>query len=138
MTYKTTFKLIIAASEGFNDYELLRQKCDGVLAAKINDPNTKIQIVYGVADNHDSLEIRYASERDFLAKVFKGNYKKSNILRYLMNVAMADYADALIAFDCGSVDIAHIIKVCETRKKLVRVIKTNAENKPNQKRNTNV
>lgn len=128
MTHKNTFKLIIATSSGFSDYELLKKKCDAVLAAKINDPSIEIQIVCGSSVGCTELGIQYAVERGLALKVFKADLDKANVLVYLRNVAMADYADALIAFDLGTVNIAHIIKVSETRKRLVRVVKAQAKN----------
>lgn len=128
MTHKSTFKLIIATSSGFSNYDLLEKKCDAVLAAKINDPSVDVQIVCGSAGGCAELGIQYAVNRGLALKVFKGDISKANVLVYLRNVAMADYADALIAFDAGTVDIAHIIKVSETRKRLVRVVKASTKN----------
>lgn len=99
-----------------------------MLAAKINDSSVEIQIVCGVSTDSTELGIQYAVERGLTLKAFKANLDKANVLVYLRNVAMADYADALIAFDTSTVDIAHIIKVSETRKRLVRVVKASTGN----------
>ena len=123
MTHKIVFKLIVAGSRGFSDYELLKQKCDAVLASKAADPDVVIQIVSGGARGADTLGERYAKERGHLVKIFKADWDKGKMAGYVRNVAMADYADALIAFDFGTKGTGHMIKIAETRKMLVRVVK---------------
>ena len=123
MTHKTVFKLIVAGSSGFRDYELLKQKCDAVLASKAADPDVVIQIVSGGARGADTLGERYAKERGHLVKIFKADWDQGKMAGYVRNVAMADYADALIAFDFGTKGTGHMIKIAETRKMLVRVVK---------------
>lgn len=132
MTQQTTFKLIVAGSRGFDDYDLLKQKCDAVLAAKVSDPNVVIQIVSGGAKGADTLGEKYAKERGFSLKIFKADWSKGKSAGYVRNVAMADYADALIAFDFGTKGTGHMIKIAQTRKMAVRIIKCST-NQPKRK-----
>lgn len=123
MIGKTIFKLIVAGSRDFSDYQLLARKCDAVLASKEADPDVTIQIVSGGARGADKLGERYAKERGYLVKVFKPNWEKGKMAGFLRNVDMAEYADALIAFDFGTKGTGHMIKISQNRKMLVRVIK---------------
>ena len=125
MTHKTVFKLIVAGSRGFSDYELLKQKCDAVLAGKAADPDVVIQIISGGARGADTLGEKYAKERGYLVKIFKADWDKGKMAGYVRNVAMADFSDALIAFDFGTKGTGHMIQIAKTRKMLVRVIKCN-------------
>ena len=58
------FRLVIAGSRDFNDYDLLKQKCDYYLSKKIKD-NEDIIIVSGTAKGADLLGERYAKEKGF-------------------------------------------------------------------------
>lgn len=87
-------KVIIAGGREFNNYELLKKKCDKIL---INQ--NEIEIVSGTARGADKLGERYATEKNYSLKKFPANwdlYKKS--AGYKRNEEMAQYADALIAF----------------------------------------
>lgn len=121
---QTVFKLIIAGSRVFNDYDILRDKCDALLVLKNRDPNVVIEIVSGVANGADKLGERYARERGFLVSQFKADWDKhGKKAGYLRNVQMAEYADALVAFDVGSKGTAHMIQIAKQRGMLVRVVK---------------
>ena len=87
-------KVIIAGGRHFDDYELLKSKCDKILSRM-----TDIEIVSGGCRGADKLGERYASEMGFPVKVFpalwSGAGKKEGPIR---NKKMALYADYLIAF----------------------------------------
>lgn len=120
----TVFKVIIAGSRAFNDYDILRDKCDSLLVDKKNTPNLLIEIVSGAANGADKLGERYAKERGFLLSQFKADWEKlGKKAGYLRNVQMADYADALIAFDVGTKGTGHMIQIAKQRGMLVRVVK---------------
>ena len=56
------FYLLIAGSRTFNNYLLLKEKCDLLLSNHIND---NIHIVSGGANGADSLAERYAKENGY-------------------------------------------------------------------------
>lgn len=92
------FKVIIAGSRHFNNYELLRLKVDSILRKKIEE-GYKIIIISGRAKGADTLGERYAKERKYELMLFPAEWdiygKGAGPIR---NGKMADEADALIAF----------------------------------------
>lgn len=89
------FRVIIAGSRGFDNYDLLCAYADYKLS-KITD---EIEIVSGGAKGADQLGERYAKERGYSLRVFPAEWdiygKRAG---YLRNVKMAEYADALLVF----------------------------------------
>ena len=89
------FRVIIAGSRGFDNYDLLCAYADYKLS-KITD---EIEIVSGWAKGADQLGERYAKERGYSLRIFPAEWdiygKRAG---YLRNVKMAEYADALLAF----------------------------------------
>lgn len=49
------FRVIICGSREFDDYDLLKEKCDLILSRKAADPTEKIVIVSGCARGADRL-----------------------------------------------------------------------------------
>lgn len=94
---KPEFRVIIAGTRDFSDYQLLRDKCDAILSAKRQDSN--IVVISGTARGADRLGERYARERGYEIRQFPADWlndeKKAGPIR---NAKMADNADALIAF----------------------------------------
>jgi hypothetical protein len=93
------FKVIIAGTRTFNDYETLQAYAD----FKLSRVKDGIEIVSGGARGADALGERYAVERGYALKCFPaewGAYGRSAGAR--RNRQMAQYADALIAFWDGS------------------------------------
>lgn len=111
-------KVIIAGSRDFNDYELLREKCDKALSLQ-----KSVEVVSGTARGADLLGERYATERGYLITQFKPDWDKyGKRAGYLRNTEMADYADALIAFwDGESKGTKHMIDIA-TKKGLKIII----------------
>lgn len=89
------FKVIIAGSRDFKNYNLLKEKCDKIFS-NIKQP---IEIVSGCARGADTLGEKYAEEKGYPIKKFPADWdnlgKKAGILR---NIEMGDYADALVIF----------------------------------------
>jgi hypothetical protein len=87
-------KVIIAGTREFNDYYLLKTKCDEILHA-ISD----IEIVSGKARGADTLGERYAKERGYSVKEFPADWKTyGRSAGMIRNRQMAEYGDMLIAF----------------------------------------
>jgi len=87
-------KVIIAGSRGFSDYELLARTCDHML-----QNHSEIQVVSGGAKGADKLGELYAEEHGYEVNQFLADWSNlGNAAGYIRNKAMAEYADALIAF----------------------------------------
>ena len=129
------FRVIIAGTRDFSNYELLKKKCDNILSTKRQDSN--IVILSGTAKGADRLGERYARERGFLLRRFPADWDKDgNKAGPIRNAKMADNADALIAFwDGTSRGTAHMIRMGKERGLVTRVInyKTAIKMNENQK-----
>lgn len=112
-------KVIIAGSRKFNNYELLKEKCDKILVNQ-----NEIEIVSGTARGADKLGEKYAHEKSYLLKLIPADWSKGKKAGYLRNELMAKYADALIAFwDEKSKGTKHMIELAHKYKLKVKVIK---------------
>jgi hypothetical protein len=120
---KPIFKVIIAGGRKFNDYNLLKNKLDTILAEKRK--THQIYIISGMAKGADTLGERYANENNFTVLGFPAEwnlYGKSAGIR--RNEEMAKVGDALIAFwDGESPGTKHMIETAKDKRLLVRVIK---------------
>jgi hypothetical protein len=89
------FRVIVAGSRTFRNYDLLRSKLDILLRNKVPD----VLIVSGGAPGADALGERYAREREFPIDPHPANWpmlgKRAGFVR---NLTMANCADALVAF----------------------------------------
>ena len=122
---KPEFRVIIAGTRDFSDYQLLRDKCDAILSSKRQDSN--IIIISGTARGADRLGERYARERGFQLRQFPADWmndeKKAGPIR---NAKMADNADALIAFwDGQSRGTKNMIEIAKRKGLVLRTIDTN-------------
>jgi hypothetical protein len=119
------FRVIIAGSRSFEDYELLREKCDKILE-KILDRFGEIIIVSGTARGADRLGERYANDRGYAIERYPAQwdtYGKS--AGYKRNAQMAENADALIAFPVGvTKGTQHMIKIATDARLHTRVIQS--------------
>ena len=112
-------KVIIAGGRDFNNYDLLKTKCD-----KIFTKSKNLEIVSGKAKGVDSLGELYAKENDFPIKEFYADWnmygKSAGVIR---NSEMGDYADALIAFwDGKSPGTKHMIDYMKKLNKPTRIV----------------
>ena len=116
-----TFRVIIAGTRTFNDYELLKTYCDKKLSRMRIDH--EIVIVSGHAKGADMLGERYAQDRGYATQLYPAywdEYGKSAGIR--RNVKMAENADALIAFwDGKSSGTKHMIAEARKRGLMVAV-----------------
>lgn len=113
-------KIIIAGGRNFENYLLLKLKCDAILK------NVAVtEIVSGKCKGADQLGERYARERGYKVNPFQADWDKhGNSAGYIRNKAMAEYSDCLIAFwDGFSKGTKLMIKLAEDRGLKVRIIK---------------
>lgn len=116
------FRVIIAGGRNFNDYTLLKVKCDKILASKAS--KCRIIILSGAARGADSLGEQYAREHDYTIEQYPADWntlgKAAGMIR---NGQMANSADALIAFwDGQSHGTRGMINLAKKKGLLVRVI----------------
>ena len=112
-------KVIIAGGRDFDNYNLLKEKCNNILSNATN-----IEIVEGGAKGADTLGKRYGREKEYLIVTFPANWdehgKAAGVIR---NRQMAEYADCLIAFfDGKSRGTKNIIEEARKRNLKIRVI----------------
>lgn len=113
-------KVIIAGGRNFENYLLLKLKCDRILKGMED-----IQIVSGGSKGADSLGERYARERHYVVKRFEAEWdKEGKAAGPIRNEKMAKYADCLIAFwDGKSIGTKDMINKATANNLSVRVIK---------------
>ena len=94
------YKLIIAGTRSFNDYELLRSVIAQLfMKRRCWTIDWNEEIVSGGAPGADTLAVRYATEADMPFKVFPADWKKyGRSAGPRRNRQMAEYADAAIVF----------------------------------------
>lgn len=113
-------KVIIAGTRHFDDYELLKEKCDVILSKQ-----SEVEIVSGCAKGADTLGEIYAHERGYSITQFPAEWDRfGGRAGFIRNEEMAQYADALIAFwDNKSNGTRNMIKLANKYKLKIRVIK---------------
>jgi hypothetical protein len=93
------FRVIIAGSRYYDDYETLREKCESLLSHKFLDPNCTIIVLSGGAAGADALGERFAKEHHLQVELHPANWEKyGRAAGPRRNAEMAACADALIAF----------------------------------------
>lgn len=115
------FRVIVAGSRDFTDYELLKRKLDVILA---NKSPKDITIVSGTARGADQLGERYATERGYNIARFPADWDTfGKSAGHRRNAQMADNADALIAFwDGKSRGTGGMIDIAKKRDLLIRIV----------------
>ena len=121
-TDKKYFRVIIAGSRNFNNYELLKKECDSFLSDKKEKYN--ITIISGGARGADFSGEKYAKDEGFSLEVFPANWNKfGKSAGFRRNEQMAEVADALIAFwDGKSHGTKHMIEIMKNKNLLVKVV----------------
>jgi len=114
------FKVIIAGSRSFNQYDLIKAKLDFYFSNRL----PAVEIVSGTVRGADVLGEHYAKEHNLKVKKFLANWdlygKRAGIIR---NEQMAKEADALVAFwDGHSSGTKHIIDKMKKMEKPVRIV----------------
>lgn len=112
-------KVIIAGGRDFNDYNLLKSKCDLLLKN-----STNIEIVSGNANGADKLGERYALENNYKLTKFPADWSLGKKAGYIRNKQMSDYSDCLIAFwDGCSKGTNHMINLAKQNNLKIRIVK---------------
>jgi hypothetical protein len=116
------FKVIIAGSRGFNDYNFLKEKCNKILSQK--NPND-VEIISGNAVGADAFGCAYAEENKYSITLMPANWARhGKAAGMIRNQRMADYADSAIVFwDGKSSGTKNMIDLAKKNKMPVRVIK---------------
>lgn len=116
------FKVIIAGGRDFNDYELLKQKCDYYLS---NLDTKDIVIISGAARGADSLGEKYANEKGYKIDSHPANWNKyGKSAGYRRNSEMAEIANGVICFwDGKSKGTKHMIDIAKNKGLPIKIIK---------------
>lgn len=116
------FRVIIAGTRSFNDYELLRDSCNNLLSEK--QWTHTVVVISGTARGADQMGERYARERGFQLRRFPADWEQyGKSAGHIRNAKMADNADALIAFwDGESKGTKNMIDNARRKGLAVRVI----------------
>ncbi len=122
------YKIIIAGSRDFHDYELLKIEVDKFIdeykaTLSASDDNS-ISIVSGHARGADKLGEQYAREYSYFCYVMPADWDKhGKRAGYLRNASMAKEADALIAFwDGQSRGTYHMIELAKKENLKIKVV----------------
>jgi hypothetical protein len=104
------FKLIVAGSRGFNDYELLSRALFAI--AEDVDYEREISIVSGMARGADMLAAQFAKTNNVQLYEFPANWDMyGKRAGYLRNEEMAAFSNGLLAFwDGESRGTKHMIE----------------------------
>ena len=119
------YKVVIFGSRGFNDYDLLKEKCDAYLQNKKETHH--IIIVSGHARGADTLGEQYAKEKGYELETYPADWDKyGKKAGFLRNEYMGDISNAAIGFwDGESHGTKHMIEYCKNKGLDVRVVKYN-------------
>ncbi len=117
------YRVIIAGGRDFDDYGLLCESCDRLLAQK--HQTHSIVIVSGAARGADTLGERYAHERGYAVEQYPANWEQDGkAAGFIRNAQMASVADTLIAFwDGHSRGTAHMINQARQKSIPYRIVK---------------
>lgn len=120
------FRVIIAGSRKYDDYETLREKCNHILCQKLSDDNIRVIILSGGATGADALGERYADENHLQVERHPADWQKhGRAAGPIRNAEMAACANALIAFPKkGETNrgTRNMISLAKAKGLLVRVI----------------
>lgn len=95
------YKVIIAGCRDFNDYAILKDKCEFYLQNKMRTHN--VIVVSGHASGADSLGEKFAQEHNLQCELHPADWERhGKAAGPIRNKEMADVSDALIAFWDGN------------------------------------
>ena len=122
VTRQPQFRVIIAGSCSFNDYDKLKESCDNLLFRK--RLTHSIVIISGTAIGADTLGEKYAHERGYALRRFPADWRQyGKAAGPIRNRQMAENADGLICFWNGhSLGAKNMIQVANKKGLKVRTI----------------
>lgn len=120
---KEKFRVIIAGSRGFDDYNLLVGKCNYLLSEKMKTHD--IVIISGTARGADQLGEKFAEEMGYELEKYPADWDKyGKSAGYIRNKEMAEHADAVICFwDGSSLGTKHMVDIAKEKGLIVKVIR---------------
>lgn len=118
------YKLIVAGSRSFTDYDLMYRVL--IAMADVEFADVAVSIVSGMAKGADALAVRFAIEHNIKLYEFPANwYPNGSIDRgagYKRNAEMGNFADGLLAFwDGHSNGTKHMIDYMRKLNKPVHI-----------------
>ena len=127
------YRVIIAGSRTFDDYKMLKEKCNSFLEKERKNKN--IIVISGGARGADKAGEEYAKEEGFGLEVYPADWKKfGKSAGFRRNEEMAVVADALIAFWDGlSHGTKHMIDIMKNKNSNVNVVYFNDATSNEQK-----
>lgn len=109
---KREFRVLIAGSRDFNNYNLLKAKLDFFLSNKVKE-DYEIITISGTARGADKLGERYANERGYKIERHPADWSIGRHAGYVRNSDMADVSDVGILFWDGiSRGTKHMYDTC--------------------------
>ncbi len=121
------FYLLIAGSRDFNNYQLLKEKCDYLLS---NHTSDIIHIVSGGAKGADTLAERYAKEKGYEMHIFpakwneygkSAGYRRNAEMHYF--ISQYKNRGCVCFWDGSSKGTQHNFKLCEDYHTALRIIR---------------
>ncbi len=124
------YKVIIAGGRHFDNYELLKEKCDYFLQDKVK--THRIVVVSGKASGADKLGERYAEEKGYEIEEHPANWEQNGrAAGPIRNAEMAKASNALIAFwdgeSRGTQSMINLAKKHNLEVATVKVVKLQEE-----------
>lgn len=120
------YKVIIAGSRKFSNYDKLKSECDRILKDKLENTETNVIIVSGAAKGADSLGEQYAHERGLRLESHPADWQKYNrSAGIIRNIEMAKEANALIAFPQKGEEnrgTSHMVKTAQVHNLIVSIV----------------
>lgn len=115
--YLNACRVIVAGSRGFFEYDLMSRELDKLFNESKEFTGCNIKIISGMADDADSLAIRYADERKLTKILFPANWKRfSRVAGFLRNEDMLSVATHLVVFwDGKSSGTNHMIEIAKAK-----------------------
>lgn len=116
------YRVIIAGGRTFDDYALVKEKCELYLSEKLK--THRVIIVSGHASGADALGERFAAEHNLPCELHPADWNRhGRAAGPIRNAEMAGVSDALIAFwDGKSRGTASMIKLAKSKGLQVAVV----------------
>jgi hypothetical protein len=117
-------RIIVAGTRDFEDYELLKSSLDEFISFHfLQDPDSGVVIISGMAKGADLLGVRYAQEKGYPVEEFHPDWSKGRSAGPQRNSKMAKSANACIIFwDGKSKGTASMIALAKKHRLFMKVI----------------